>query len=822
MRNALALFFPLTIAACSAPPVEVPLADFTVRLEPSPARIVVRSSDGRVLLDGLPGGSVDGEQPHVAAAFRAATPTYQELYGAFNVSENAGAWRPVRRLSRIVPGADGVTFHLDGDASGDGSIRRVADGTLEIELTSTSGNRATAAFRCTPDEHFLGFGAQTFDVDHRGNTVPIWLSEQGIGKVTTDEPPGDWFYRGTRHSTYFPVPFFLSSRGYGVAADTTRRSLFAMCSESTDVWRVEAWEGTLRFHLFAGPAPLDVIRQHTALIGRAPAAPDLAFAPWNDAIMGSQNVRTIAGELRANHIPSSVMWTEDWAGGFANGNAYHLSYEWQADRTLYPDIEQLAAELHQKGFRFFGYFNTFVNTDSPRFTEGTSGNFLVRDASGAPYLLDGPLFKKVALVDLTSTAAQGWMGGFMKQALALGLDGWMADYGEWLPADALLASGEDPEAAHQKYPLAWQALNASVLGEARADGTERLDFVRSGYEGSQAAPHQVVWGGDQNTEFSVDDGLPTVLPIALGLGVSGVPYFGSDIGGYLSRPNMPHTTKELFFRWSALGALSPVMRTHHGSEPLLNWHFDSDAETLAHFRRWASFHLRLLPYFRAQAKLAAATGAPIMRALGVDFPDDAQAWTTADEYLLGPSLLAAPVVQMGTSARSVYLPAGRWLPFAPERPGAPPVDGPTMIMAQAPVGELPLYARAGTILLLLPSSIETVVPAQGIDLAGSNAREVIAFAGADGSFAEDGAASYALSGPGGAPTAGALSWAGQPLTACAATPAAPCGAIDLAAREAVAQVNGDGVLVLSDGAQPLATLTVSGAAARPHTLRLRF
>jgi len=155
-----------------------------------------------------------------------------------------------------VVGPDGVRFQLDG--GGEGAVVRTAEGTLQISFTRAGANRARVGFACSDDERFLGFGAMPMDVEHRGATVPLWVSEQGIGRVPTDEPSGDWFFRGTRHQSYFPVPFFLSSRNYGVRGDTAYKSVYAMCSEADDVWRVEAWEGTVSFHLLYGDRPLDV------------------------------------------------------------------------------------------------------------------------------------------------------------------------------------------------------------------------------------------------------------------------------------------------------------------------------------------------------------------------------------------------------------------------------------------------------------------------------------------------------------------------------------------------------------------------------------
>jgi alpha-glucosidase (family GH31 glycosyl hydrolase) len=413
------------------------------------------------------------------------------------------------------------------------------------------------------------------------------------------------------------------------------------------------------------------------------------------------------------------------------------------------------------------------------------------------------------------------MADALNASLDLGFDGWMADYGEWLPVDAKLASGEPSEAVHNRYPRLWQQLNDEVLG-ARADGVDRLSFVRSGFTGSQAIGHQVVWGGDQTTDFDPGDGLPSVLPIMIGLGVAGLPYVGSDIGGYISTDAHPPSTKELFFRWSVLGALSPIMRTHHGSNPMMNWRFDSDAETLAHWKRWATVHVKLYPYLAAIAAEAAADGAPMVRQLALGFPDDATAWTVADEYLLGPSLLVAPVVVQGAVDRSVYFPAGHWLSlFASQRGAA--VDGPATNDVAAPLGELPLYAPTGTVLPLLPDGVDTLAPSSsplvGLADVGDD-REVIALIGTNGSFSEVGGQSYALSSTGAPANTATLTWNGTPLGACAAPPVAPCGAVDGASAEASAHVIGDGTLALSDGS---AALTTSGGRAdRALFVRLRW
>jgi hypothetical protein len=253
------------------------------------------------------------------------------------------------------------------------------------------------------------------------------------------------------------------------------------------------------------------------------------------------------------------------------------------------------------------------------------------------------------------------------------------------------------------------------------------------------------------------------------------------------------------------------MRTHHGTEPQLEWSFDSDAETLAHYKRWAQVHMQLYPYLAAASTEASQDGAPIVRQLALGFPEDATAWTTADEYLFGPSLLVAPVLSEGATDRMVYFPAGHWLPLFATTPG-PAVDGPSSMDIAAPLTELPLFAASGTVLVLLPKGVDTLAPSMPplVGLADvHDDREVIALVGQDGRFQEVGGQTYVLASAATPSAQATLTWNGSPLSACAATPVAPCGG-PASASEAIAQVSGDGTLAWSDGS---ASLTTSGGAA---------
>jgi alpha-glucosidase (family GH31 glycosyl hydrolase) len=277
----------------------------------------------------------------------------------------------------------------------------------------------------------------------------------------------------------------------------------------------------------------------------------------------------------------------------------------------------------------------------------------------------------------------------------------------------------------------------------------------------------VLWAGDQRTSFQADDGLPTIIPIGIGTAVTGFTYFAHDIAGYQSSTNDP-ATKELFFRWTTLGAFTPVMRTHHGTHARLNHMLQSDEESTAHWKRYAEIHIRLYPYLRALAVADATArtdvGAghgrlPLWVPLPVLFPGDEPMWRIKDQVALGPNLLVAPVVTEGATARDVVLPTGRFVPFP--MPGSPAgslgasreaFTGPTTVTVDAAVGEIPVFLPAGAIVPLTAEPAQTLLEVEGDaipDLSSTTGDRVVLVAlGRSGRFVEEDGASFVLDGAG--------------------------------------------------------------------------
>lgn len=643
-------------------------------------------------------------------ATRVGRARYEMQYGSFKITDNKPEWTEGQRFAWDTTSATAAKgTWKDANGAAVVSLNATSTGVGELAITFTAANpqtnRLSLAFSCEAADRFLGFGAQADGVDHRGHTVAMWTSEPGIGKqMTDDEYPDLWFLVGTRHASSFGLPTWTSNRGYQGLVGSDARSVFDVCASREDVFRIEVWSNKFTLWIYEGTPATAVSRATRTVLGRQPRPPPMAFAPWNDAVFGPAEVRRLATLLRDNDIPSSAIWTEDFRGGTDEPSGYRLVEEWDTDRTLYPDPEALAAELQDGGFSWQAYFNTFVVEETRIMGEARDGGHLVQSPDGGAYLFSGVTFKPTGLADLSRPDTREWVKSYLREALDIGFTGWMADYGEWLPHDAVLASGEDPLQAHNRYAREWALINQEVM-EERTDGVQRTFFSRAGWLGSNPVT-PVVWAGDQRTSFQRDDGLFTVIPMGINLGLAGVSMYAHDIAGYQSATNPP-STKELFFRWVSLGALTPVMRTHHGIDARRNWKLDSDAETLAHYKRWAQFHVQLYPYLDAHSAEAEETGVPIVRGLALAKPSDDRGWTISDQYFLGGALLVAPVVDEGAVSRSVYLPEGDWVSWD----GLTRATGPVDLMVAAPLGELPIFLRKGSCIPRLPSRVETLIDA---------------------------------------------------------------------------------------------------------------
>jgi len=712
--KAAALLVVVLVACGDDPePVVVERGRLTAEITPSPAGIRILRDGTEIWATRTGAGTREEGPPHGFGATGSIAVDIQMSFGSylFDHRREAEVWQAIDNLSGVAATAEGATFTLRSGETVVGTGALVFEGDLHVRIDlDTEAQRTQLAASLGPDEHLIGTGGMSFTVDHRGEHIPLWVQEDGITKRKIDnfDYSGPWILEGRQHSTHTPMPIVISSRGYALVLDTDARAIFDLGKEAGDTARYESWDPTPSYHLFVGdgepgPAARDAMGQMLTWLGK-PARPPLSiFAPWIDALLGSENVRSIANRLRTEGIAASVIWTEDWRGGEQTvATGYALHEDWRVDRDLYPDFEAVADDLHDLGYAFHTYHNTFIDTTADVYDEAIAGGYGIKNADGSAYEFTGVKFTDTTMLDLSNPAAVTWAKAVMAEGIPLGADGWMADFAEWLPTDAKLASGEDALAVHNRYPVDWAKLNQELFATPISGRPAPIYFMRAAWLHSQKYV-QVVWAGDQQTDFTEGDGMPSVVPIGLGLGVTGFPYFGHDIGGYMSQNTVP-TSEELFYRWTTFGALSPVMRTHHGREIIRNVQWFANAGTVAHFRRWTRLHMQLASYLWGSIGEYEATGAPLFRMIALDYPDEDWGWTSVDEYLLGDRILVAPVLAEGATSREVKLPAGTWYPLL----GGAAVSG--TITATAARTEIPAFVPAGTLLVLFPDGLTTVLP----------------------------------------------------------------------------------------------------------------
>jgi alpha-glucosidase len=576
-------------------------------------------------------------------------------------------------------------------------------------------------FSASEGERYLGFGERSNQVDQAGGEVENYVAdgpyqdEEYLG-IQAFVPP--WGLRDPRHdATYFPIPWLLSSEGYGVLADNPETSTFRLGSDSADAWSVEvspAPQGEagaelapavdhLSLRFFAGPTPAGALRRFSKAVGRQPRAKaPWVFGPW---FQPGDDAADLAA-LREADAPVSVLQT------------YTHYLPCGEQETASEEARTQAA--HDGGVAITTYFNPMVCTTYPaRYDPAQAADALTETRAGNPYTYryganPDDLFL-VGQYDFFEPAGRELYADALLEAAGDGYDGWMEDFGEYTPLDSISAESIDGSRAHNEYArryhcAAWDAIKDLKHPIVR--------FQRSGWTGA-AKCAQVVWGGDPTTGFGFD-GLSSAVKQALSAGTSGIGIWGSDIGGFFAI-GFNELTPELLARWVQFGAVSGVMRTQRNGValPPRDRPQVTDPDQIQNWRRYTKLRTQLYPYISAAEAEYDRTGLPLMRHLILRYPGDDVAAGTEDEFLFGPDILAAPVVAAGATERDVYLPEGRWVDLwrsaayddasgGLELGEAEVLDGSSDATLPAPLDELPLLVRAGSVVPLLPPDVDTL------------------------------------------------------------------------------------------------------------------
>ena len=520
-------------------------------------------------------------------------------------------------------------------------------------------------------------------LDMRGRRFPMWTSEPGVGrdKSTWVTFESDRHNRagGDYYNTNYPQPTFLSSRRYAVHVETTAYSVLDFRNPAFH--EIEVWSLPQRIEFFSRESLADLVTAMSDRFGRQPQLPEWAI---EGAIVGLKDGRHSFERLE-RYIDAgalvSALWCEDWAGLRHTTFGARLFWNWQASEERYPDLKARIAELAARGIRFLAYVNPYLCVDGPLFAEAEAKGCLATAADGGTYHVDFGEFD-CGVVDFSSAEATRWFEERVlgEEMIDIGMAGWMADFGEYLPIDVRLKSGASARMMHNAWPVLWGEANARIV-ERRGRTGDIVFFMRAGFTGIQKhCP--LLWAGDQSVDFSRHDGLVTAIVGALSSGLLGNAYHHSDIGGYTSLfANV--RTPELLMRWTEMAAFTPVMRTHEGNRPAENLQIDQNPEVLAHFARMTQVHGALKPYLMRLCAEAEATGLPLQRPLFLHHEDDPAAFDVWDAYLLGRDLLVAPVWHAGHHRRSVHLPVGAtWVHLW----SGASHDGGQAVDVEAPVG----------------------------------------------------------------------------------------------------------------------------------------
>ena len=510
----------------------------------------------------------------------------------------------------------------------------------------------------------------------------------------------------------------MSTTGYGLWLDITGDATFDLNATDRDQITVDFAANRLRLLIFTGAPDAPgkfpaILGAFTAQTQRAILPPYWAFAPWQarDFHQNQDQVLEDVQKTRELGLPASVILVDSpWATAY---NSY------QFNPKQFEDAPGMVKNLHENGFKLVLWHTSWINNKSdaphepgfegkidelsPNYQVAADRGFLIKNQNGSPYV--GRWWKgRGSLIDFTNPKAKAWWQDQLRVAISAGADGFKDDdaEGSYITPDVKFADGTDPRMMRNRYATLYQnAVEEVIQKDLKGNG---VIFGRSVTTGANGLGF--LWAGDNEADFSQLNGLPTVVTAGISAGLSGMPLWACDLGGYLKQPDTPNAT--LLERWTEFSAFTPTMEVM-SSANLTPWTFDRNSKAgtpaLDTYRKFAVLHMSLFPYRFAAAQQAALAGVPIMRGMVLDYQDDPHARAIQDEYLFGPDLLVAPVVDENTS-RVVYLPAGDWINlFTGEQ-----ITGPQTVIAKAPLDTIPVYAKRGTVLPKIPEDVMTLVP----------------------------------------------------------------------------------------------------------------
>ena len=523
-------------------------------------------------------------------------------------------------------------------------------------------------------------------MNHRGERVVNFVSEHIKASTIIEKallPRA--LYREKPHSkigSYAPMPVYMTDRNRLILFDTPSDGTADFTAR--DEFRFFFDRCPKRLTLLSGKDLPELCRALASYIPNRQYLPDWCFEGMILGVQGgTETILKKAFAMLDAGAKISAIWSQDWSGELRTVMGKQVWWNWEVDEKLYPNLREAIQQLNARGVRFLSYINPYLVRDGRLYNYCKDKGWLIRKQDGEVYHIQSTTFD-AGMLDLTHPDAVEYIKEVLigQNMLDLGVSGWMADFGEYLPVDCVLHDG-DPAELHNVWPVLWAKINREAI-EARGKEDEAMFFTRSGYLGVQEyAP--IMWNGDQHTDTTKDYGMPCVMPASFSLGFSGVPMVHCDVGGFFSFAKMKRS-KELFVRWMEMGAFSLLMRSHESIRPWANAQFDAPGVTPFTVKLTRA-HVVLRPYLEHCMALA-QEGLPVLRP---DFfpENDAKKGRDPYAYFLGEDLFVCPVIREGERVRTVHLPGGEWVHLWTGEAYA----GGKQYRVDAPLGQLPVFYR---------------------------------------------------------------------------------------------------------------------------------
>ncbi|CCK16484.1 Alpha-xylosidase [Cronobacter universalis NCTC 9529] len=532
-----------------------------------------------------------------------------------------------------------------------------------VQNNNTGGSYMFERLDLGVGETVYGLGERFTALVKNGQTVETWNRDGG---TSTEQ-------------AYKNIPFYLTNRGYGVLVNHPECVSFEVASEKVSKVQFSVAGEYLEYFVIDGPTPKAVLDRYTRFTGRPALPPAWSFGLWLTTSFTTnydeETVNRFIDGMAERELPLHVFHFDCfWMKAFQ-----WCDFEW--DPATFPDPEGMLKRLKARGLKICVWINPYIGQKSPLFREGMEKGYLLKRPNGAVWQWD-KWQPGQGIVDFTNPAACAWYAGHLKRLVGMGVDCFKTDFGERIPTDVVWHNGADPQKMHNHYAFIYNALVWNVLKETVGE-EEAVLFARSASVGAQQFP--VHWGGDCYANY---ESMAESLRGGLSIGLSGFGFWSHDIGGFENT-----APAHVYKRWCAFGLLSSHSRLHGSKSYRVPWAYDDEAcDVVRHFTQ---LKCRLMPYLYRQSALAHERGTPVMRAMMLEFPDDPACDYLDRQYMLGDSVLVAPVFSEAGDV-AFYLPPGRWTHLWHNDE----LDGGRWYKQRHDFLSLPVYVRGNTLLAL--------------------------------------------------------------------------------------------------------------------------